>query len=230
MNLYGDLPKGDAPVGLVVEHGAENKPAINLLNKFGANIKESSENTVLQFNKSTAFSKQNLAPTQTETLLAKGNDNSPQIQPNIYVVSWTGTDRRQRLMASFTEAVSTFTGSPVVRVQLVSNGKLVRGTELTKALKSLFAARQKEIFERKWIASSLLRIHAVNEPIVAATIQDIGGSKRLLGSFQMMSAVVKFKNIPSDRLGIELSAPMPFDVVVRPTETKENLGAVQQTP
>ncbi|MEJ0061675.1 MAG: hypothetical protein WDO70_00350 [Alphaproteobacteria bacterium] len=159
----GFAPLGMVSQGRVCEYSGHNGPMIGLLNKFGATTAPDAS-AVLELDGLTPTMKSRWqVPVDTEALA----DQNGKPLDNIFVTRWSGESGKQQIAASFTKTISTFTGDPIVRVQLTSNGNLPNGDMLQNVLSSLLAAGHDEIRERKWaIAGELKSVASNRSPII----------------------------------------------------------------
>lgn len=228
-NAFGTHPFGLVSNALVLEHSPDNERVIGLLKKIGATLETNPDSNVLEFKDLPLnWGKRNQQKACLEHLgtTSPDNNNLVVVQKNFFATSWTSPDGKQKVSATFTDAMSTFEGKGNIRVQLTSNGQVVQGEELENAIVSLFARGHKEIMRRKWIPKNVLAsgkhplsfflFHAApREPVLTATLRKIGAESRELGTKAMKPAIVRFSDVPKDLLGIKLQAPTPF-IIIRP--------------
>ena len=215
--------KEDRPFGLsascrVAEHAAGNAQIMGIYKKLCATQEVDRINTVLQFEEFPPHLDIDTHITVQVHSLSSCMDGCDRSHPNVFVVTWASSDRKERLSASFTEALSTFTGAPLVRVQFTSNGALSSSSEcsLKKVLSAILSAGEAEIVNRGWIGNgsdsvfSAMKLHALHEPRIVNTLRNMGAVTRLLGVRPMQPTVIDFRNIPSEIFGQALPVAVPF--------------------
>ena len=171
-NEFGDAPLGMAARGRVGEYSAHSKAMKKVMSRFGGTLGEEQDGTILEINGLTQAMKDKWKlPVETGGLTAENGASSP----NIFLTRWSGEDGRQQLCASFTNGISSFTGDPIVRVQITGNGNLPNAGILQSALASLLAAGQEEIQARHWGSSKeqrakspVIPLHGSQQEIYAA--------------------------------------------------------------
>jgi hypothetical protein len=191
---------------------------VRLLTSLGAALGQESQGTILQldgFPSELADRERIRIPVLTEALGRYEGD----IISNVFVTSWSG-NQGERIVASFTEAISTFSGQPIVRVQFTSNGQLPNREILKDALASLVMAGRTEISARKHLSNTnvwnlddarmVMRIHALNEPEIGLALKEIGAKPRMIGIHPMLPVMTNFKNTPKNVLGFAIPIATPF--------------------
>lgn len=145
-NHFGDAPFGMTARGRVGEYSAHSSAMIKLMNGLNATLGQEQDGTILEVNGLTkAMQEKWKLPVEIKDV-PHGNGS----YPNIFLAHWSGNGGKQQIVASFTNGISTFTGEPVTRVQITSNGNLPNPGMLQNALASLLAAGQDEIHNRGW--------------------------------------------------------------------------------
>jgi hypothetical protein len=216
----GLTPYGMISRGRVGEYSAHSTAMIKMFNNMGATMGSQDKGNILQLNGfPESLRKRFPVDIQTEGLGVHLGD----FQPNIFVTNWSGKNG-EKIVASFTEAISTFNGQPIVRVQFTTNQRLPDNETLKDALASLIMAGRAEILERKrkslgndWMLDDehmIMRIHALNEPIIGLALQEMGANVRTIGikpnEHPMLPLITDFNNIPRGLLDFEIPQAIPF--------------------
>jgi hypothetical protein len=211
-NELGTAPFGMTSRGRVAEFSSHSTAMVKLLTKLGATLGAEQEGAILQFDSAANDIRRKRGVfVETEGLGSKFGENSILTQSNAFVTSWSGNNGNQRIVATFTEAISTFTGEPVVRVQFTSNGNLPKGDELKDALAALITAGRAEIVRRKWLPKSaevlpVMRIHALREPEIVSALMELGAVPRMLGPHPMLPVVTNLKNTSAQVVDFPITA------------------------
>jgi len=203
-----DMPYGLPAYGRIGEVGTRNVAMQEIISKFNGQVGYSDTSAVLQFtNDINHFQHTPEAFTMLEAFSINRNDAHAAL-PNIFVVTWLGVGGKERISATFTESVSSFTGQPVVRVQIKSSPTLQNSANVEAAVIQLLLRGCQEIVRRNWIghnqatalqeAWSSLRIHLLDEPIVFQILRESGAELRMLGNIQMLPTQVCFVNTAAD--------------------------------
>ncbi|TLU87609.1 MAG: hypothetical protein FDX21_01940 [Chlorobium sp.] len=250
-NCYGDAPMGIPAYGYVGEYSSHSVTMIKVMKKFGSTLGSKQDGTIFEMNDlTTAVNKNEILSVTMKSFISDDGD----VLPNIFLTCWSDENEKQQIVASFTHGISSFTGNPIVRVQITSNSNLPDRVLLQRCLASLLAAGQQEIQVRQWGTSKekivttepvapqnliqkkdnaelnagptkmfipkigaagstpliegsalIMRIHAIKEPEIVATLKTMGASIRMLGKHQMLPAVLNFKNIPKHILNMNSS-------------------------
>ena len=212
-----DLSFGCVSRARISENSVDNIPMLNILKKLGATI-EAKEGTILELNRSPTLAtvRQDVLVT-TENLCLVTNEKGLVPQSNVFLTCWAGDNGAQQIVASFTEAISTFTGKPVIRVQFTSNGFLPEIKNLEHVLDALLSAGRKEILRKGWLSNNRvaalfpnMRIHALNEPQIISTLKKMGANTRRLGSHPMVPVIANFTRIPDNVVHFEALPARPF--------------------
>ena len=210
-----DLSFGRIAKARVSECSVNNLPMLHILKKLGATT-DATEGSILEWSISDSrASTTNRQDIVVEGLCLPSDNETPAFQSNLFVAEWRG-NADQRMAASFTRAISTFTGKTVIRVQLTTNGILPTGKSLEDAVKALILVGQEEALSRGWIdgitptAFPILRIHSLNEPAVATALQTLGAKPRVLGTCPMLPIITNFTDIPKGTLDFDIPATVPF--------------------
>ncbi|MFY9288608.1 MAG: hypothetical protein WAO98_08930 [Alphaproteobacteria bacterium] len=167
--------------------------------------------------------------------LTDNNTSSP--LDHVFAVNWASPDDKQKIVASFTRGISTFTGDVVTRVQFTSNGSLPQEAVMKDVLASMLEAGQKEIGKRQWgekvqaandgtfepaYIAPVMRIHAFEEPAIVSALKDLKAATRSLGPHPMLPLIVDFKTTPEEKLAFKPKeaashdAVRPMDISNRP--------------
>lgn len=136
-------------MGRVGEFSMHSAAMKKILEESGAVLNKEENITVLELKELTSVMKNRWKlPVETECLKKDGQDQS--MLPYVFITSWASADKKQQIAASFTEGISTFTGDPIVRVQITSNGNLPYGEIMKDVIASLIEAGHEEIANRGW--------------------------------------------------------------------------------
>jgi hypothetical protein len=222
----GGAPFGMISRGLIGECSSDNAPSIHSLKKLRAVLGDA-ENAVLQLNDiPSTFIGRRGATLTTYGLSSPLVDAAA--RSNVFVTKWSSGDGEQQLAATFTEAISTFNGEPVVRVQLASNGYLPHEESLKDILSALIVAGRTEIIERQWLIKSrnitdplsamLIHVHGPLEvaPIlkrITSAFAEMGASQRLLGPHRMLPLIANFGDIQDEALGFKVPSAKPLQLL-----------------
>lgn len=212
-----DKPFGMTSRARISENASDNKPIVNILDKLGATVDKKAKIGILKFEKDALKNyKKSLVFVETEGLASLSSEDGFVSHRNIFTTKWDSADEEQQIVATFTEAISTFSGLPVVRVQITSNNNLPEHGVLKDVLAALICAGQEEIEKRKWMVDETVgvlptfRIHALNESEIACALQEIGANQRILGVRTMMPIALDFRKIPINAFGHKLPDAVPF--------------------
>jgi hypothetical protein len=186
-----------------------------LLSKFSTDMAEDRRDTVLRLNAST-FPK--AIDTRDIEILdlrnpQNGNAGCSQVRPEIFAATWS-PKCAEKIAATFTLGMSTYTGDPVVRVHIKSDGKLTNDLGVTLAVANLLAEARSEIVDRGWIEKTVdpfdrMYIHALGEKELRRPLKEAGAEDRLVGDCLMYPLVMTFANIPS-AMALDLQCAAPF--------------------
>lgn len=161
----GDPMFGMTPKGRVAEYAIRSAAMTKILNGYGAALDDNQKCPVLQVENLTPAMKNRWQfQVSVEGLASDKAGLNP--SHSIFVANWDN-----KIAASFTEAISTFTGDPIVRVQLTSNGSVPKQEILKDVLSSLLVAGHNEISERRWGMTG-------NRPITQSPLISIDGSQQ----------------------------------------------------
>jgi hypothetical protein len=195
----GNFRHGLPAKGLVAEFSRENGPVVGLLGKFNAKLERSEQNTVLELGADVLEDTPVEAPVDVRGLGAVAGEPLD----NVFICLWKGPDGKSRMSASFTETFSTFTNMPVARVQFCA-GDPMPGDDMRRAAAGLLKAGRQHIVKRRWAWSEfgtpicpLMRIHALNQPELAACLKELGARPRRLGSHTMRPFIIDYDRMPS---------------------------------
>ena len=89
------------------------------------------------------------------------------VRPEVFAVTWR-SKCVERIAATFTLGMSTYTGKPVVRVHLKSEGNLAKDPNVKLAVVNLLTEGRAAIVDRSWIEGTVdpldrMYIHALGE-------------------------------------------------------------------
>jgi hypothetical protein len=147
------------------------------------------------------------------------HDNDNESYPKNFALRWF--DGEHEIAGIFTRTISTFTGEPVVRLQLTSNGTLPNDEMLKEVLSPILKAGCAVIKDWGWglpVGAPIppfggpvpkIYIHAHEEPEIEGVLKQMGLGNRLCGSELMAPAVLDHGNIPNQQaiFGHELAGP-----------------------
>lgn len=212
----GSSPYGMISRGRVAEYSAHSTAMVSLLTALGATLGKQDQGTILQLDglPSELVGRRRLA-VRLEGLGRHEGD----ILSNVFVASWSG-DNGAQIAASFTEAISTFSGQPIVRVQFTTNHRIPDDATLMDALASLIMAGHAEVLLRKGLSDSnawkvdehrtVMRIHALNEPEIGNALRKMGAAPRMIGPHFMRPVITNFGNIPDKLLDFPVPKATPL--------------------
>lgn len=211
-----DRPFGMIAHGLLGEYAPDNAAIINSLGKLRSVFGEMGDSAVLCFPDVASPIAQKGFPRVEKEFLAPDDSDITDICQNIFTVSWKSIDEKQQIVASFTEAFSTFNGEAVVRVQLTSNGALPEEKTLKDVLTALIWEGEREIVKRGWTEKTgmdlvrLMRFHILKEPKVISAFKALEAEPRLLGHNIMLPITLSFLDIPHNYLGFFVPEASPL--------------------
>jgi hypothetical protein len=192
-NSYADTPVGVSGRGFIAEYAPDGKQIIRVLKKFGATLGQEHTSAIMELDNTS------LHPSVDVDVQGLASDNED--YSDIFVVSWANATNQQRIIANFTEAISSFTGEPIIRVQFSTNGCLPSKEIMPEIMKSMLAEGAAEAAARNWFegqtANAKMRIHVLEEPQIISALQATGASPRMLGNRPMLPLVTDFRNSPS---------------------------------
>jgi len=208
-----ELSFGKISRARISENAQDNHAMLHILKKLGATV-ETKNGQILELAGDAPLPvKQKKIPTKIMCLTLCGNENGFSIQPNVFLVNWVGYNGEQKITATFTEAISTFSGETIIRVQLTSSSILPPKDKLNEVISAILTAGRTEVLERNWAGKDTpptMRIHAINEPQIVASLIEIGAHNRLLGTRPMLPVVADFANIPPAALDFKPATTDPF--------------------
>ncbi|HAX92283.1 MAG TPA: hypothetical protein DCY07_08825, partial [Rhodospirillaceae bacterium] len=200
----------------IAEHGENNAPMLRIYKNLNATRDDSPDANILLFTKPPSLVRKSRTTTYIESLGTSARENSFQLNPHIFLSSWSHKTGNKRIQASFTDSLSTFTGKSVIRVQITSNGNLPDEQKLKDVLDDLLKAGLSEVSKRGWMPSPVqhdsLRIHALNEPEIASALRSMGAETRVLGKCPMKPVVIDYKDLPDSIFGENRPTVTPFYV------------------
>ncbi|MGE0109120.1 MAG: hypothetical protein AB7S81_05065 [Bdellovibrionales bacterium] len=224
-NRKGVFPATMPPYGMILEYGKNNDCIKGLLSKFGAQFDPEQNNAVLRFPDSVCPRNTKNCVTAMVTALGEKRGLAIVAQPHIFAVTTLDKQNQTRLSATFTRTISTFSGNPIIRVQMTSSQNLddTNKNWVRKSILSILDAAKREVETRDWypwtprITSKAdflqrLMIHAKDEPLIVNTLREMGAVTRKLGTHDMMPMVINFKDMP-DRMIPEKPTSVPYTIV-----------------
>lgn len=211
-----DRPFGSVAYGLLEECTPNNPRAVHLLERLGALCGSYKDSGVLHFTDKLLPFALRFYPCVELEFLSKAEE-SDDICPNIFAVSWKSDDKQQQIVATFTEAFSTFNGEAIVRVQLKSNGNLPKKDVLRDILFAIIREGEKEIANRDWISIDedspvpFMYFHILREPEILQAMKALGANRRILGDNIMLPLSLCFKDIPDGSIDYFVPDAEPFE-------------------
>jgi hypothetical protein len=220
----GGTVRAGALVGEQKWHGpAENQGTAigGLLSKFSADMAKDKSDTVLSLDVS-EFPTSNSRRDISALSLAYPEACTAArltVRPDVFAVKW-GPKDVEKIAATFTLGVSTFTGRLVVRVHIKSNGNLANDSEVKSAMASILAEGRTQILDRGWIEKTVdplsrMYIHALGEKEIRGPLKEVGAHDRLIGDYLMYPLVMRFANIPP-AMAMDLPDATPFVPISKP--------------
>jgi hypothetical protein len=186
-----------------------------LLSKFSADIAKDRSDTVLSLDASTFPRITTIRDIEVLSLAYPETDMASRltVRPDMFAVAWAPKDV-EKIAATFTIGLSTFTGHSVVRVHMNSNGNLANEPEAKSAIANILAEGRAQILDRGWIEKTIdplnrMYIHALGEKEIRSPLKEVGAHDRLLGEHPMYPLVMKFANIPP-AMAMDLPEATPF--------------------
>lgn len=154
----------DGHAGRMGEVSSHSMAMMSVLDKFGMRLEQ--DNAVLEVKTlSPCMKRRWRMETQTEGL---SDPATGQMRDNVFVTSWSGPNG-EKIAASFSRGISTFTGDPVARVQITSNQKGLPEQEALKdVLSSLLIEGHDEMEKRGWKPQQTAQ-RARRSPIIPLT-------------------------------------------------------------
>ena len=207
-----DLTGNPVAGALVGEQAWPEKTAIGaLLRKFDTKMPLQKGDTVLSLDPA-VFAKQPYKPVGTlEAVGLAQEDGNP--RADMFAITWR-TQETERIAVTFTQAISSFTGNPVVRVHINSHGDLSDDQNMRSGLISILAEGRARIAKLGWVAEFAeplehTYIHALGEDKLRETLVGLGAHDRVLGDYCMYPLRMDFNDIPS-KIGLDLPKAAPF--------------------
>ena len=185
-NATKEAPFGLVPVARIGEYSPHSAAMISIFTKLGAKL--GTEKHGIK-----EVDGHSIVPKWPVDVEIKGFQSPDGKSLNhIFATEWKSRDGSQQISASFTEGISTFTGNPVVRVQIMSNGNLPDKAMLKDVLDSLLVAGQTEIDKREWGQS--------NQSRAASPTVNLGGSSKELqmSAFAVAGEETAIRQKPND--------------------------------
>ena len=214
----------------ISECSINNLPMLRILKKLGATT-DAMEGSILEWNISDDYATKTTRQDVTIASLSLSSDDGTRVlQHNLFVAEWQGI-ANERITASFTKAISTFTGKTVIQVQFTTNEIWTTTGFLEDALEALILSGQEEARNRGWLdtPAPVLHIHAINEPAIASALQTLGASPRVLGTCPMHPVITNFANLPERALSFDIPTAAPFTTEVKNSrDNRPNINRQRQ--
>lgn len=193
---------GTIPVGQVFEFAPANRKIVTLQEKFGAVLGQGEDSALLSLENSRDLKTRFELPVEVQCVPMADGSNDPD---NFAVGFQSG---QQKIMAGFSNGVSTFQGGSITQGQFISNGRLPSAGVLESVACSILHAAEQEIKERGWgspterrnpliSATPPMHIHVLKEPELAIALQAIGLQSRELGDEPMQTAALDLRKAAS---------------------------------
>lgn len=218
-------PFGVSSNGYVGEFAQTNAPMRRIYEKLGAKLDKNLSNTVLEFTKTPDFSKAaDDLTVNMEYLGRRPNNRSTHIYDNIFAISWPADTNGTNIVVSFTESMSTFNGTPVVRVQVSSNGNLPSNDNLSAILGAAFQAGAAEIVKKGWIPEAtkaeeiypFFKLHAPDETEIVGALRKMGATTRYLGNKATQPVRIGYEEMPAELFNGVYSKGSPLTTISTP--------------
>lgn len=210
-----DRPFGMIAYGLLGEYAPDNFPIVNSLGKMGSNLGQKNQSAVLYFPND--FKSPEGQSSNVELCYLASHEFAAPCE-NVFSVLWKSEDEHQQIVATFTEALSTFTGEPVIRVQITSNEFLPDNEELKNIIGGIIQAGEKEVSKRGWATEhqnpiNLMRFHLLQEPETISALTAMGAKPRFLGQHLMLPITLGFQDIPDTMISFDVPKAKPMAIV-----------------
>ena len=213
-------PTGKVQGGRIGEYSAHSAQMIKVMNKMGATLGSINE-PIMEIAGDAPLAFKHW-PVNVDTLTLNDEVNGRPLN-YVFATSWQSQDGKQQVVATFTEAISTFTGEPVVRVQFGSLGTMPDAALLKDITASLLAAGQNEIERRDWkrddnntspfASAPIMRIHAPKETAIISALKDIEAQVRSLGPHPMLPAIMNFADLPGQVTALKSAPSRPVSII-----------------
>jgi len=227
-DVFGSAQSGEAPAKIVKEVAHDNLAMAGSMSKLGGVIRTAKDSRVLELANGLTpdmDKRWGVNNVRKEDLPRKRRRKASCL--NNFKVTWSSDDDKQEIVAIFTRTVSTFTGNPVVRLQLASNGNLPDSIMLKEVLATMMKAGNAEINERGWglpVGTSVsefggpipvIRIHAEDDPEIVQALSEMGAEDRKCGDKLMVATAIHTDKIPNQEkiFGQELPKASPVNVI-----------------
>jgi len=206
--VFGFAPFGKVSGARICEVAEDNGPMAGVMYKFGGSIGLKQDSKILELRNGLTPDMERRFGANVETLNLPADKTGKRSCPNNFLVRWTDNDGME-IVAIYTRTISTFTGEPVVRLQLTSNGNLPDSEMLKEVMASILRAGKEKISDRGWglpigmpvpAFGSLIptiRIHAHKEPEIVQALAEMDAEDRKCGDRLMMAAALHTDTIPN---------------------------------
>lgn len=142
-------PSSFTPVCRICEFSHLNAKMNKLLEDWGSQVGNERDGTIVEVKSPLQDNPvQREIPVKVKNILPD-KYNTAQL-PYVFLVAWENPDSKQKIVASFTKGISTFTGKTIIRTQVTSNGNIPDNDALIYIMQSILTAGQKEAAHRHW--------------------------------------------------------------------------------
>jgi hypothetical protein len=192
-------PTGKVQGGRVGEYSAHSSAMIKVMNNMGATL-GTVEHPIMELEGETPDFRSRW-PVDVETLTLVDEQTGEPLD-YVFATNWTSGDGKQQVMATFTEAISTFTGETIIRVQFGSMGEITDPKLLEDITASLLMAGREKVYnDLKWghdedetssfgYTVPLMRIHAPEDVGIISALKKLDAKVRTLGHHAMFPTFI----------------------------------------
>lgn len=154
------------PVCRICEFSHLNSRMVKLLEEWGSETGSEHDGTIFEIkNRIQNNANRREFPVRIQNILQDKDSALP--LPYVFLAGWEHPDHKQKIVASFTKGISTFTGETIIRAQVTGNGNLPDNDTLVSIMKSMLRAGQKEAAVRKWGGAELTKLPGAVLPFEA---------------------------------------------------------------
>jgi hypothetical protein len=218
--LPGNGPFGMISRGRIGEFSDQNTPIINLKRKFGAYLGVAPDTIILEINALTDSFRRPHTPDTIRSLGVPYASHGILCLTSVFIGNWSSEDGIQQISASFTQAISTFTGETIIRIQFTTSGLLPVHEKLIDVISALVVVGHSELLAREWQTSGrldnndralIMRFHALDEPRIVEALKQLGAHPRMIGNHTMLPVITAHANTPYDVLLFDTPAASRLD-------------------
>ena len=213
-------PTGKVQGGRVGEYSPHSSQMIKVMSNMGASLGRTLE-PIMELKGGTPLSHKYWPVTVDTIHLNDEVTNKP--LDYVFATSWQSRDGKQQIMATFTEAISTFTGEPIIRVQFGTLENMPEATLVKDITASLLVAGRAEAERRNWkqdeaVNSPIgsleptMRIHAPSNLVIVEALKDIDAQVRSLGHHPMLPVTLSFSDM-KNKMGLTKNPDRPMSVI-----------------